>query len=484
MNESRLTLREQLAYGCGDFASCLFWQTFMKYLPFYYTEVYGLSAAALGGLLLFSRIFDGVNDPLVGMWADRTNTRFGKFRPFILFGAIPFAIFGVLTFTTPSLPETGKLVWAYVTYNGLMVMYTVVNIPYTAMLGVLTRDPTERTRLSSIKFMFAFSAGMVISATLLPMVRFFGPGDAGPQRGWQLTFVVVGLVAVAFFWLTVWGTRERVQASDESGVSVLGDLKILATNRPWLILLATTLAYILYIATRSSVFAHYFKYAVYGGDTSALRSLFGIPMTFDTLVSTFNTVGQGLSVLGVFVTAALAGKVGKRPLFFLCFSLAIVATAAYFVIPPTEVTWLFVADALGTAVSSPLNVLLWAMYADTADFGEWKTGRRTTGLVFSASTMGQKVGWAVAGYAAFQLLSSVGFKANLIPTAEVQSSLTVLMSLVPALMGILSMVIFAFYPLGDAQVVKIATDLQLRRRATENGDATDWAGGPCKRADS
>ncbi|HLP25629.1 MAG TPA: MFS transporter, partial [Acidobacteriota bacterium] len=197
----KLPLREMLAFGAGDFASVLYWQTFMKYLPFFYTEVFGITAGALGTMLLVSRIWDGVNDPIIGIFADRTETRWGKFRPFILFGCVPFAIFGVLTFTTPGFGPTGKLIWAYLTYNALMMLYTTVNIPYTALMGVMTNDAVERTRLSSIKFIFAFSAGMVISATLLPMVSALG-GDKNPQLGWQLAFAIVGVVAIGFFLIT------------------------------------------------------------------------------------------------------------------------------------------------------------------------------------------------------------------------------------------------------------------------------------------
>src|SRR5688572_23967436 len=154
--QDKLPLRETLAYGCGDFASVLYWQTFMKYLPFFYTDVFGLTAAALGSMLLFSRVLNGLSDPVIGVWADRTQTRFGKFRPFILFGCVPFVVVGVLTFTTPNLGPSGKLIWAYATYNLLMLLYTVVNIPYTAMLGVMSANPAVRTRLSSVKFMFAF----------------------------------------------------------------------------------------------------------------------------------------------------------------------------------------------------------------------------------------------------------------------------------------------------------------------------------------
>ncbi|HWL14629.1 MAG TPA: MFS transporter, partial [Opitutus sp.] len=194
MSSEKLPLREKLAYGCGDFASCLYWRTFMVYLPIFYTDIFGITAAAVGTMLLISRIWDGVNDPMIGMFADRTESRWGKFRPYIIYGCVPFAIFGVLTFTTPNFEYTGKLIWAYIAYNGLMMLYTTVNIPYTAMLGVMTTSAAERTQLSSVKFVFAFSAGIVVSATLLPLVDLLGAGNA--QRGWQLAFIVYGLVAI------------------------------------------------------------------------------------------------------------------------------------------------------------------------------------------------------------------------------------------------------------------------------------------------
>jgi glycoside/pentoside/hexuronide:cation symporter, GPH family len=461
--EDKLPLRETLAYGCGDFASVLYWQTFMKYLPFFYTDVFGLSAAALGSMLLFSRIFNGVSDPVVGVWADRTTTRWGKFRPFILFGCVPFVILGVLTFTTPDLGASGKLVWAYVTFNCLMFLYTVVNIPYTAMLGVLSDSPATRTRLSSVKFVFAFSAGTVISAVLLPFASWLGEGGRNPQRGWQLAFVLVGLVALGFFLLTFFGTRERVLPAQDEKVSVARDLRLLVTNRAWLLLLLTTFTFILFVALRSSIFAHYFKYYVFEGDTEKKVLLLGVPLAFDGVVSVFNTGGQAASVLGVLFIAGIATKFPKKPTFVIFFLIAIFSTAVYFVLPREQIFWLFVFDLIGPAASAPLPVLLWAMYADTADYGEWKTGRRTTGLVFSASTMGQKMAWAVGGFFAFQLLSSVGFQANIVPSVAVQESLVWLMSLAPSAIGLLSIVIFLFYPLSDDRVAQIATELKARR---------------------
>src|SRR4051812_25749271 len=220
----KLPIREKLAYGFGDLASVLYWQTFMVYLTYFYTDVFGLTAAATGALML-SRNFDALLDPIVGMAADRTNTRWGKFRPYLLWFCVPFAVVGVLTFTVPNFSMSGKIIWAWVTYNALMLLYTAINIPYTAMLGVLTPDPADRTKLSSIKFVFAFAAGMIVSATVLPMSKALGGDD--PARGWQLSFVVIGIAAIAFFLITFFNTRERVQPPKEQRSSVgrdLGDL--------------------------------------------------------------------------------------------------------------------------------------------------------------------------------------------------------------------------------------------------------------------
>lgn len=465
--DEKLPLREMLAYGCGDFASCLFWQTFMKYLPFFYTDVFGISAAALGTMLLVSRILDGFFDPAIGVWADRTQTRWGKFRPFILFGAVPFGVMGVLTFTTPELSESGKLLWAYLTYNGLMLMYTVVNIPYTAMLGVMTAKAAERTRLSSIKFVFAFSAGMVVSAILLPLANLLGDDGTAPRKGWQLAFVIIGSVAFAFFMITVAGTRERIKPRSEESSPILRDIQYLISNNAWLLLLATTLTWVLYVSLRSSVFAHYFKYYVFGGDVTREVALFGMPLTFDGLLSTLNAMSQAASVIGVLGTAVLATRFKKRSMFVFCFALSALATASYYVIPPTRVELLFALEVLGAATGAPIPVLLWSMYADTADYGEWKSGRRTTGLVFSASTMGQKVGWALGPFIAFNLLGHVGFVANVDPSDAVKRSLVLLMSVAPAALALVSMALFSFYPLGEQRMAQIEAELKARRGASQ-----------------
>lgn len=462
--DQKLPLREKLAYGCGDFASCLYWRTFMVYLPLFYTDVFGITAAALGTMLLVSRIWDGVNDPMIGMLADRTETKWGKFRPYIIYGAIPFAILGVLTFTTPGFSPSGKLIWAYLTYNGLMMLYTTVNIPYTAMLGVMTTTAAERTQLSSMKFIFAFSAGIVVSATLLPLVDLFG-GATNPQRGWQLAFVVYGIVAVAFFWITGFGTRERVKPVADENTSAVRDIGFVLKNKAWVLLTATTLTWILFVGLRSSVSAHYFKYYIYNGAPDAPLSFLGHGFTLTGLLSAFNTMGQAASVVGVMMTSFLSVRFAKRPLFVTLFAISILCTASYYFLPPGELGAIFSIEILYNLTGAPLPVLLWAMYADTADYGEWKTGRRTTGLVFSASTMSQKVGWALAAFFAFKLLSFTGFEANVVASAEVKHSLVQLMSIIPAALGIVSIIIFLLYPLTDARVNEINTELKQRRLA-------------------
>lgn len=456
-----LRLREKLSYGFGDLASVLYWQTFMVYLLFFYTDVFGISAAAAGTMFLLTRIWDGVNDPMMGMIADRTKTRWGRFRPYLLWMCVPFAVVGVLTFTTPALSTTGKVVYAYVTFTLLMMLYTAINIPYTAMLGVVTSDPIERTSLASIKFVFAFAAGIIVSATLLPMVKVLGQGDEA--AGWQRSFGVYGLAAVAFFLVTFFGTRERVQPIATERSSVGRDVRDLLANRHWLILLATTITFILFVAIRASATTHYFKYYV-GSQQVALPFVAG---TYDytALVSAFNTVGQVSSLVGVLLVPFLARWLGKKRAFVTLFAVAVASTAAFYLLAPGQLLAIFLLQVAGTVTAGPLSALIWPMYADTADYAEWKSGRRATGLVFSASTMSQKFGWAFGGFFAGLLLTLVGFQANMDPTPSLRHGLVLMMSLVPAALGLVSIVIVLFYRLDEGTMKQVEEDLAARRAA-------------------
>ncbi len=461
----KLKFREKISYGFGDLASVLYWQTFMLYFTYFYTDVALIPAAAAATMFLVSRLWDGVNDPVMGIIADRTNTRWGKFRPYMLWMSVPFAVVGVLTFTVPDFGLTGKLIWAYSTFILIMMLYTAINIPYTALLGVISPDSIERTSVSSIKFIFAYAAGIIVSATLLPMVKIFG-GD-NEALGWQRSFMVFGVAFVIFFLIAFLGTKERVQPPKSQKSSIKKDLYELITNKPWLILLGATITFILFVAVRGSVTAHYFKYVV-GEQELSLPFLSTRTYSFEVLVSAFNTVGQISSLLGVLIISWVAKKLGKKTTFMIFFVISITSTAAFYLLSAQQLALIYLLQITGSITGGPLSVLLWAMYADTADYGEYKNGRRATGLIFSASTMSQKFGWAIGAYVALTLMSQVGFQPNVAQTQASLHGLILLFSLIPAGLGVLSMILLAFYPLGDKKVEKMIEELNERRESEEN----------------
>jgi len=453
-----------LCYGSGDFAAVLYWTMATRFLPMFYTDVFGISAGALGTMLLFSRIWDGINDPLVGVWADRNQSRWGRFRPFILFGSVPYALAAVFCFTTPDIGDLGKLLWAYAGYNLFMMVCTVVNIPYTSLMGVMTNDSTERTRLSSIKFICAYSAAFVVSAGLLPAAEKFG--KANPQLGWQLVAIAIGIAGTIFYLITFLGTRERVQPVSAEKSSVLRDLELLIKNRAWLIILGTTLTWVLSGNLKDSVSLHYLKYEVFGGNPDMALPFLWWEFSFTCFSSTFFGVSTAVGISGILLIAAVASKVPKKALFIVLFAGSAVCNLGFWFLKPGDIGLLVLLQIGSTLFGAPTPVLLWAMFADTADYGEWKTGRRTTGLVFSASSFSMKMGTAIAGAAAFALLDLAGFVANEAPSESVRASLRNMMSIYPLLLAMLSIAIFAFYPLTEKRMKQIKVDLNLRRKAS------------------
>jgi GPH family glycoside/pentoside/hexuronide:cation symporter len=474
-----LKFRERFSYGFGNLASCLYWQTFMVYLTIFYTDVFGIGAAAAGSMIGLSRSMDAFFDPVMGMLADRTKTRWGKFRPFLLWFCVPMAAMGVLTFTVPSLGASGKLVWAFVTYNALMLLYTAINIPYIALLGVISPNPHERTALSAIQFVGAFAGGVIVSATLLPMSKVGGwLGARTAERGWQMSFVLYGIAAVLFFLTTFFNTRERVSPPKVQKTSVLRDLGDLATNGPWLILFAITIPFVLFGAIRSSATAYYFKYYV-GAQTLTLPDFLPTPAagtqvwSWESLVSVFNTSNQIAALVGVMMVPLIARIVGRKTAVVALLIIAIVSTASFYFIRSDQLLLIYGINLFCAATGGPLTAILWSMYADTADYSEWKRGRRATGLIFSASIFSQKQGWAIGAWVALALMQSEGFVANEVQTASSLHGLVLLMSVLPASLGVLSTVIVLFYPLNEARMSQIASDLKKRRALEAAGNAVD-----------
>jgi GPH family glycoside/pentoside/hexuronide:cation symporter len=466
----RLPAREKFAYGFGDLASCLYWTTISNYLLIFYTDIFGITAIAAATMLGVSRFSDAFFDPVIGLLSDRTRSRWGKFRPFLLYGCVPLALAGFLTFTVPDFDAKGKLVWAYLTFNALMLIYTTINIPYTAMLGVMSPNPSERTALSSIKFVGAFAAGIIVNATLLPMARVGGwLGATTVQRGWQMAFAIYGAAAIAMFLIVFFNTKERVLPPKAQKISLKHDLGDLATNGPWFVLLIGTITFILFVALRGTVTAHYFKYYV-GTQTLTLPGWLPKAMAgtqewhWETLVSLFGVSNQVLSLVGAMLVPILARRVGSKTAFIILFVIAIGSTSSFYFLAPSQLGLIFGINCLGSLCGGPLSPLLQAMYADTADYAEWKNGRRATGLIFSASIFAQKIGWGVSGSFTLFLMGFLGFVANQTQSPSSLHGLVSLMSIYPMYLGLLSLAIMVFlYPLNAKRMSEIALALKIRR---------------------
>ncbi len=380
----KLGLKEKVGYGFGDFASVLFWQNITMNLMFFYTDVFKISntvkAAIIAGAVIgFSRLFDVLIDPIIGMVADRTDTRWGKFRPYLIWMAIPLAIAAVLMFSTPGFGHDGKILYAYITIFLFMLCYAGINIPYSSLLGVLTPDPIERTSASSFKFAFAFIAGTTVSLTSLILAKHLGNGvDTTNAGGWQKTIAIYGMIAIVFFVLTFLLTKERVKPSKTQRTSVVRDLKDLATNIPWIILLFATISMIMFVSTRIGVTNYYFKYYITSFNQFAIHKinyhLFGwsFQWGFEEVTTVFNSVGQACSVIGALLVPFLVKYIGKKNAFFTLFGIAIASTAAFYVLSPHNLSLLFLLQITGSLTGGPLSPVIWAMYADTADFSEWK----------------------------------------------------------------------------------------------------------------
>lgn len=457
----RLSLKEKIGYSLGDTASNLFFQTFILFLPIFYTDVFGLPAAAMGTLFLFTRIFDAANDPIMGTLADRTNTRWGKFRPYILFFAIPFGIIGVLTFTTPDLGASGKLIYAYLTYNFLMVMYTIVNVPYSALMGVITPNSMERTEVSSFRFVAAFVGQVIVQAATVALVKYFGNGN--DAVGWQWTMGCIAGLAAFLFFITFATTQERVQPPKEQTSEFKKDLRDLFSNKPWLLIAGATVFQLTYIVMRGSSIAYYFKY--YVGDQRL--NLFGnvIELSQATFLSSFLLSGSIVTIIGVVLTKWFSKILDKKNTYagFLIASAAL--NAAFYLLRPQDVLLIYALNLLVSFFFGPVSVLQWAMYTDTADYSEWKNRRRATALLMAASLFALKLGLALGGSLVGWTLANYGFVANQAQTAEATSGIVLLLSIFPAVFGILGGLLMLRYPLTNTKMVAIEEELTARRRA-------------------
>lgn len=447
----RLKFTEKLGYGLGDTASNFYFQVFNIFLLYYYTDIFGLSAAAVGTMFIVTKIVDAASDPIMGLIADRTETRWGKFRPYILWGAIPYAVLGYAMFASPDLSDTGKLVYAYVTYTLMMLAYTAINVPYSALMGVISPSSVERTKVASYRFICAFAAAWLIGTFVTPLKNILG-GD-NEALGFQLTMAIFAVASVALFWVCFATTKERVRpVQTDSDVRL--DFKALLSNGPWMVLFAAAIFTLMNVAVRNGTILYYFKY--YVGDDGT-----PIFLIFDK-TAVFMSLGLFAMVLGTSLASTLCKYFEKRTLLITLTILNAIAMALFYITPPDQYWLMVTINCIGALISGPTPPLVWAMYTDTADYGEWKTGRRITGLTFSSLQFAQKLGLAVGAGLAGIILGWFGFVANETQTAESMAGIRFLFSILPAILAIAGAVAIFFYKIDSKTIKTVESELQER----------------------
>ena len=452
----RLKTREYVGYALGDTASNFFFQTFNIFLTYYYVDVWGIPATALLWMMPLVRLIGAFDDPIMGLIADRTQTRWGKFRPYLLWGAIPYGICGYLMFAGPNLSADGKLVYAYITYALMLTSYTVINVPYSSLLGVISPSSRTRTVASSFRFVGAFTGALLISLFVRPLVKHLGRGNE--MHGFQLTMAVFAIASVLMFWATFATTRERVKPPPGQKTNVREELRELFRNWPWVMLLVTSVLSTTFVALRSGSTLFYFKYVV--GDD-------GTPIFLGLDRSTvFLTSGSIGLVLGTACLGSIARKIDKKYYAAALSAITGVCFASFFFVQKDHYGLMLAVNVIAQFAAGPTSALTWALYGDVADYGEWKFGRRSTGLVYSASLFAIKTGLLVGGFLLPLFLDQFGFVRNAAQTATAVIGITLAFSIAPGLFALLKAGALLIYPLDQKRVDEIERELAARRSAS------------------
>lgn len=442
-----LPMREKIGYGIGDFGFNLYWANISAFLLIFYTDVMGLAAAAVGTMILVTKLVDAATDPLMGAIADRTRTRFGRFRPYLVWGALPLAVTGVLTWTVPDLGEGGKLLWAYATFTLMMLAYTVLSTPYSALSGVITADSQQRTTLISFRFIAAFAGTTLVNWFTLDLVEWLGRGNE--PLGWQLTLGLYGVIAMVTFAIVFLTTRERIAPPPQQQTPVKQDIQDLLQNRPWMVLFALALIIMVTIVMRGGSVVYYLKYYV------------GRPELTGLFLGTYSLA----LAAGAALTPLMTRYMDKRRLMMWLMAGVGVLSCAMFFVPKDAIAVMFAMNLLIGLMLGPKSPLAFSMYADCADYTEWKTGRRATAMTFSAATFSQKLGGALASAVIAWVLAGMGYVANEAQSDASQLGIVLLLTVIPGVVALLAAWTMRFYPLDEATLSKVQVELQARRNA-------------------
>lgn len=473
----KLSVREKIGFSLGDGAANFIFQTIMLLQLSFYTDAFGLTAGVATWLFLVARLWGALCDPIVGFLGDRTRSRWGKFRPWILWTAVPFGIIGFLAFTTPDFGGTAKIIYAYATYILLMSVYSANNVPYSALSGVITGDMVERTSLSSFRFVMVVLATLAIQGLALPMVNHFGQGDSA--KGYQITMGIFCAIAILFFIITFATTKERIQPPPQQKTSLKQDLTDLVMNRPWIIMFFVFVMMFTFLAIRNSMLVYYFKYylnienqrsfleAINKGLFGLLASVGFLKEGADIAGNTFsiiNIFSQIAALLGIALSKPLAARFGKRNTFLAWLFVAMVFTALVMIVKPEGVSVVCILSILFNFSWGVTMPLPWAMMADVADFSEWKNSRRATGIVFAGVVLGLKVGLAIGGALAAYILKVYGYVANVEQTTTALKGIRFAVSIIPSIAILICVVALFFYDINRKTEYQMQDELAERRK--------------------
>jgi len=480
----KLSVREKIGYSLGDLSANLIFQTLMTFLAFFYTDVYKIPAGAAATIIFLGGFVGAFFNVFMGLIADRTNTRWGKFRPWILWTSVPFGVMALLAFSTPNFGLNGKIAYALITYFLLVIVYSANNLPYAALSGVLTGDMAERNSLSSYRFVAVMVAQFIIQVLLLPLVLILGGGDKAV--GFKTTMGVFAVVGVIFLLITFLTTKERIVPAPEQKSSIKQDLLDLIKNQPWVAMLILTILIFITLALKGGMYIYYFENYLSEPHLAAFLNDIGFNGFIDQLnnfltgigltqfqwpedaptssFSLFNAGGIIFMIVGIMFSKPLADRFGKRDVFGAGLFLSAVFLVLFYFYAPQAIGLVFITQILHGFFYGITIPLLWAMIADVADYSEWKNNRRATAIIFSAMIFGLKVGLSIGGSLVAGLLAGYGYSADLVtqPDSAI-NGIKLSISVFPGLVFILGVACLFFYEINKKMEVEIQTELDNRR---------------------
>jgi Na+/melibiose symporter-like transporter len=475
-SSQKLSVLEKIGYSLGDLAANLVFQTLMTYLAYFYTDIYGLEANHASVLILTVGLIAAFGfNPIIGALADRTSSRWGKFRPWILFTAVPLGVIALLSFSTPDFSYKGKVIYAVVTYTLLLLLYAANNLPYSALSGVITGDMKERNSLSSYRFVAVMFAQFFVQVFMLAIIVSAGNGDK--SVGIEKVMTWLAIIGTIMLLITFFTTRERIVPKPEQKSSLKEDLSDLFKNRPWVIMLVLTTLVFITLAMKGGSYVYYFRNYV---DKESLTSFvtpiihffsgIGLNVFEDDPVSAgfglFNAGGIIFMIVGITLSKRFADKYGKRDVFGICLFISTLFILAFVFYPPTSIKIIFLSQILHGFFYGLTIPLLWAMIADVADYSEWKNNRRATAIIFSAMMVGLKAGLSIGGALVTWILGLY----NYVPNSDVQTPAAIngvkmLVSVYPSIPFLIGAGLLFFYVINKKMEVQIESDLKQKRNS-------------------